>query len=171
MQGVAGTERVPRSEASDQAGKENVKADSNAPKNETDNSTDGSSGRVVQDFTFSPPIIKGILKYQGGKKIIVVCVWLPSGVDSKNIEVRISPDNKHLEISIPMEKHMGNGPVVHGDLVPCGPSVTKKKRMQHVRVDHWDTLHRRPGKMSMYKFIFIAILYENAFTNLFLYWF
>ena len=92
-----------------------------------------------QNFTFSPPMIASTLKYDGGRKIIELCVWLPSGKATDAMEVSVAADNKHLNLCIPMDENMGNGLLVHGELVPEG-SKTFQQKKEHVRVNHWDTL-------------------------------
>lgn len=95
---------------------------------------------IKQNFTFGPPTISNTLKYDGGKTIIELCIWLPSGVDGTCVELSVSEDNRHLNLCIPMDIYMGNGMAVHGDLVPRGLSRTEK--LNHVRVNHWNTLIR-----------------------------
>jgi hypothetical protein len=106
------------------------------------NSEDDSEFSVIQqNFTFGPPTISSTLKYDGGKTIIELCIWLPSGVDeTTGMELSIAEDNRHLNLCIPMDKFMGNGMAVHGDLVPHELSRTEK--LNHVRVNHWNTLIR-----------------------------
>lgn len=118
--------------------KENIMANANmCNANGTENSELDIFG---QNFTFSPPTIVSTLKYNGGQTIIELCVWLPSGVTGADVELSIAADNKHVDLNIPMDKYMGNGLVVHGDLAPSGPKVTRKEKLEHVRVDHWNTL-------------------------------
>ena len=90
---------------------------------------------------FQPPAIVTTLINNDDQRIVEVCIWLQSGMESDdNIVLRVSDDNRHLIYQVRMDNILANGWGIHKDLVPNGKDLTKEQRATNSRVHHWNTL-------------------------------
>lgn len=87
---------------------------------------------------FYPPVIVTALKNEFGQRIVELCVWLPSGIDLRNMSVHVADDMKHLKIQFLMDLVMANPWFLHRDLIPGAENIRKEDRRRNVRVCHWD---------------------------------
>ena len=88
---------------------------------------------------FAPPFALTTLRNGKGQQIVEVCIWLQSGVRCNSVSLSVSDDFKYLNYKILMDKLMGNGWMLHKDMVPNADNISKQERMEHVHVHHWNS--------------------------------